>query len=116
MPDAIRWFKCKLKPPKNLQFLAGYENPAPGSPNLKLMLDGIKAYLAKPIKQAAPMTIDILKDIANLVNWGSQFQVCVYAATLTGFYMILRCSNLVPLSTNKFNPHEQFTTWHVGHR
>ena len=35
-------------------------------------------------------------------------------ATLAGFYLVLRSSNLVPTSTPNFDPHEQLTRWHVG--
>ena len=77
-------------------------------------MDGTKAYLAKPTKQVVPMTLEILAEISGMVNRQDEYQMCVYAAMLTGFYLILRCSNLVPVSTNKFNPNKQFTQWHVG--
>ena len=99
---------------QNLQQLAGYEVLPPSSPNLKLVMQGIKAYLAKPVKQAAPVTLGMLEEIALLVDFSNQFQLAAYFALLTGFYLILQSSNLVPVSTPKFNPREQFTRWHVG--
>ena len=69
-----------------MQQLAGYEIPPPDSPNLKLVMQGIKAYLAKPIKQAASMNIEMLQQIAQQVNFNDQYHMCVYSATLTGFY------------------------------
>ena len=99
---------------RNLQQLAGYESPELLSPNLKLIMSGIKAYLAKPVKEAVPMNIDILKDIATLVDQNNQFQMAAYTAILTGFYLILRCSNLVPTSTSTFNSFEQFSRWNAG--
>ena len=79
------------------------------SPNLKLVLDGIKAELAKPTNQAEPMTLDILKQIATFVNFNNEFEFCAYAAMLTGFYLVVCSSNLVPSSTANFNPKEQLT-------
>ena len=99
---------------RSLQALAGYPSPLMGSPNMKLMMEGIKAYLAQPVKQASPMNLEILTEIYQVVDFDNPFQFCVYACILTGFYLILRISNLVPSSTNNFNPREQFTRWHVG--
>ena len=99
---------------RNLQEMAGYQVVPPTSPNFKTIMQGLKTYLAKPTKQALPMTTEILVDISQLVKMDNQFELCAFAATLTGFYMVLRCSNLVPTSTSTFNPNEQFMRWHVG--
>ena len=77
-------------------------------------MSGIKADLAKLVKQAAPMTLDILKEIADMVNYENEFEFCNYAAMLTGFYLVVRSSNLVPSYTHTFNLHKQLTCWHVG--
>ena len=97
----------------SLQTLAGFWSPTLSSPNLKLVLDGIKAELAKPVNQATPMTLEILKEVALLVNYDNEFEHTVFAAMLTGFYLVVRSSNLVPTSTEQFNSHEQLTHWHV---
>ena len=99
---------------RQLQHTAGYDTPAADSPNLRLILQGIKSYLAKPVRQATPITIDMLQQISTKVDFSNQYQVCGYSALLTGFYLILRSSNLVPSSTPNFNPAEQLTRWHVG--
>ena len=91
---------------RSLQELAGFPAPAPSSPNLKLVMNGIKNYLAKPVNQAVPMTIEILEQIADIVNYDNEFEFCAFAAMLTGFYLLLRSSSLVPVSSNKFDPHE----------
>ena len=100
---------------RKLHKLAGYELPSPStSPNLKLALAGIKAELAGPTKQAAPMTSEILLEIETWVNFHSSFEFACFSAMLTGFYLIIRASNLVPVLHNKFNPKEQLTRWHMG--
>ena len=40
--------------------------------------------------------------------------MCVFSAMLTGFYLVVRSSNLVPSSTEMFNAKEQLTRWHVS--
>ena len=77
-------------------------------------MNGIKAELAKPTKRAAPMSLKILMEIEEKVNYGIEYEFCCYATMLSGFYLTVRSSNLVPSSTKKFNPEEQLTRWHVG--
>ena len=89
---------------RSLQKLAGYPVPSANAPNLKLVMDGIKAFLAKPVNQATPMTTEILNDIAQVVDYNNEFEHCVFVAMLTGFYLVVRSSNLVPLSSPTFNP------------
>ena len=50
---------------RTLQRLAGYQVSPPSSPNFKLAVNGIKAKLAKPVRQAQPMTTEILTKIAQ---------------------------------------------------
>ena len=88
--------------------------PSPQSPNFKMVMQGIKAYLAKPTKQAAPMNMQLLQENAEIIDFENPYEMCNYSAILTGFYLILRSSNLVPTSTRTFNTNEQFTRWHVG--
>ena len=79
-----------------------------------MAMAGITAQLARPVKQASPMTTELLEEIYHRVNFNNQFQHACYAATLSGFYLIIRASNLVPISRKQFNPQEQLTRWHVG--
>ena len=99
---------------RNLHRLAGYEVPPVTAPNLKLVMNGLKAELARPTKQAAPLNREILIEISQKVKWDSQFHVCCYSAILMSFYLCLRCSNLVPDSTPNFNPNEQLTRGHIS--
>ena len=99
---------------RSLQRLAGYDTPPASSPNLKLAMQGIKSDLAQPVRQAVPLNREVLIDIAKLVKWEDHFDMCCYLAILTGFYLFLRCSNLVPTSDVQFNPKEQLTRGHVA--
>ena len=99
---------------RTLQALAGYPVPPASSPNLKLVMKGLKAELARPTRQASPLSREILIEISAKVIWNSQFHVCCYSAILIGFYLCLRSSNLVPLSSAQFNPSEQLTRGQVS--
>ena len=98
----------------SLQKLAGYEVPAPTSPNFKLMIQGLKDELKNPVLQATPVTKELLAQISVFVNRDDGYELCSYSAILTGFFLFLRPSNLVPESHPKFNGQEQLTRGHVA--
>ena len=97
---------------RTLQQLAGFESKK--SVNFKLAMDGVKCKLAKPVKRATLVTTGLLIDISEIVNYSSEFEFCSFSTMLTGFYLTIRSSNLVPMSTEKFNEQEQLTRWHAG--
>ena len=99
---------------RTLHRIAGFEVPEASSPNLKLMMKGIKAELSKPLKQSMPVTPQILTEISFLANLDNDFQLCNFSAMLTAFYMCLRKSNLVPVSTPQFSQKEQLTRGKVA--
>ena len=99
---------------RSLQQLEGYAAPSASSPNLKLAISGIRTELAHPVKQSLPLNREIIIDIAQKVVWTNSFHLCCYSAILTGFYLCVRPSNLVPLSVKNFNTHEQLTRGNVS--
>ena len=99
---------------RSLQQLAGFPAPAPTSPNLKLVMSGIRAELAKPTKQASPLNRQILIEMATKVNRQSGYDMGCYSSILTGFFLCLRSSNLVPVSTPQFSSKEQLTRGDVA--
>lgn len=92
---------------RTLHRLAGFPVVESSAPNLTHILRGIKFELAHPVKQATPITIEILRDMYNFLDLKDPFDVVCYTAILLGFYMFLRKSNLVPDSVPAFNPGEQ---------
>ena len=99
---------------RSLHKIAGFPVPPVTSPNLKMVLDGLKHEMSRPVKQAAPLNREILMDISKKVVWSSAYNVCCFSATLVGFYLGLHSSNLVPVSTKKFSPQEQLTRGDVA--
>ena len=98
---------------KSLQGLAGFTAPVTYTPNLRIVLDGLKELLKSEGHSADPMTAEILQDIHTKVDMENSFQLCVYTGLVIGFCLLLRKSNLVPESQPKFNGKEQLTWDHV---
>lgn len=94
---------------RKLHQLAGYTVPGPDEPNIRHLLRAIKQELSHPIRQAEPMTVDVLRQIYNKIDLDNGFDIVCYTALLVGFYLFLRKSNLVPDSKNSFNPQKQLT-------
>lgn len=72
----------------------------PPKPSESFMLNqtlrGIRVLLARPVRQAAPLTPELLVNMFRFVNVKSQQQLVAWVAILLGFHMMLRKSNLVP--------------------
>ena len=94
---------------RKLHKIAAYEAPNPGEANFKLIIQALCAELARPVKQAWPVTPNLLREIYDQVNLSDPMEVVCYGAMLVGFYLLLRKSNLVPDSSISFNPNEQLT-------
>lgn len=72
---------------------------------LNQTLRGLRLRLAKPIRQAKPITPELLVKMHRFVNYTHQQQLVAWVAILLGFHMMLRKSNLVP--ETKFQPGKQ---------
>lgn len=94
---------------RRLHELGGFPVPAPSEPNIRHIMRALKQELAHPIRQAEPMTPDMLRAIYDHVELGNHFQLVCYTALLVGFYLFLRKSNLVPENKSSFDPQKQLT-------
>lgn len=93
---------------RTLHRLGGYALPdLRESPNLIHILRAIKFELAHPIKQAEPVTPELLRELYDFIDLSSLRDIVCFTALLLGFYMFLRKSNLVPDTLQGFNPSEQ---------
>ena len=96
---------------RTVQALRGYQVPDLYDISIKLTLKGFSNMSKHVKRQAEAMTPQMLMQIAKLVNYKSTFETVCFVALLTGFFLLLRKSNLVPNSmTGKtgFNPCKQF--------
>lgn len=71
-----------------------------------LVYQGVKRLLAHQVNQAEPITPQILKRIAQLVDRNDQKQVVTFTAMVVGFYLFLRSSNLTTKTQSSFDPNK----------
>ena len=64
--------------------------------------------MAHAIKQAVPITPELLLKMGKVVNYLDQVEMVAWVGVLLGFYMFLRKSNLVPDTMESFEPEHQF--------
>ena len=104
-PDAVGNYQLGVR---KLSALLGLVPPNPNEKEMKMFTQGIKRVLEHEIKQAAPITPEILLRMSRVVDYTCQVDMVVWVATLIGFTMFLRKSNLVPDMMVSFDPKMQF--------
>ena len=65
--------------------------------------EALKKDCKKPVRQASPMTHEILRQLFPDVNFACELEAVAWVSLLVGFSLVLRVSNLGPPSHNKFN-------------
>ena len=81
-----------------------------------LILRGLNKLMPSPVKQAHPLTPEILLDIANFLNLAKLRDLVFWAILLVGFFGMLRKSNLIPDSKRGFDAKKQLSRGHVSFR
>ena len=89
--------------------LTGLEVPDIKDRQMHMFTVGLKRSMDHVVKQAAPITPQLLVRLAKVVNYKDKVEAIAWTATLLGFYLFLRKSNLVPEAMDKFNSRYQFT-------
>ena len=90
-----------------LHEMCGYK-PVRRGPRYQRTIMGIRRTLQHEILQAKPITIDMLRRIAPLVDVNNQKQLAIWVSVLTGFFLFLRKSNLVA-EQKIHDPHHQLS-------
>ena len=88
--------------------LLGLQIPDPSERQMQMFMQGLKRVLIHAIKQTEPMTPELLLRLSKVVNYMDEVELVAWVATLLGFYMFMRRSNLVPDSVDNYNIKEQF--------
>ena len=91
-----------------LHRLDGWQVPQHNQIHFIKMIENLKKNRKQPIKQAAPMTHEILVDLFPYVDISKEVEAVAWVAVLVGFPLILRVSNLGPPTRVKFNPDKHF--------
>ena len=86
-----------LPPPDTREFLT------------TLAFRGLKLTLARPVRQAEPITQQILHRMFVHVDVNNEEQLVAWVALLFAFHMLLRKSNLVPDTQRLFDPEKQLS-------
>ena len=87
--------------------LLGFDTPDTNDRQMKMFSTGLKRAMPHSIKQAEPMTPEILVKLSRVVNYSDQVEVVAWTGVLLGFYMFLRKSNLVPDTMDSFDINQQ---------
>ena len=104
-PDAVANYISGVR---TCMALLGLRLPDPQDKQMQMFLQGLKRVMPHAIKQAAPITPEILLKMSKVVDYRDIIETVAWTAVLVGFYMFLRKSNLVPDTMMTFNPNQQF--------
>ena len=98
---------------RTLHVLAKVPPPNLKDIEIRLTLMGLNKTLAKPVKQAQPITPEIMIDILGFLDLNNRSDLVFWGILVIGFFGMLRKSNLVPDTKDSFDPNKQLTRNHV---
>ena len=104
-PDSVGNYQSAVR---TFLALLGLPIPDPQEKEMKMFNQGLKRTMDHEVKQAAPITPELLIRISRVVDYTNHVDMVAWVATLIGFTMFLRKSNLAPDSMDAFNPKMQF--------
>ena len=113
---SIHSIKNYLQGIKTLHVLARVSPPDMKDMEVNLTIRGLCKILGKQIKQARPLTPEILTDILAYLNMSKKWDRVFWALILVGFFGMLRKSNLIPDTKETFDHRKQLTRGHVSFR
>ena len=94
---------------RTLHLLMQYPFPYLNEFSVKLLFKGLSRINPHLPKQAAPITLDILKEVRGFLNLKDCNDASYWCLFLFAFFLMARKSNLVPNSVNTFNVKKQLT-------
>ena len=81
---------------------------------VRMTLQGLNKTMLSPVKQAVPLTPEIMIDMVAYLDLTKRFDLVFWGVTVIGFFTFFRKSNLVPDNITSFNPNKQLTRQHVS--
>ena len=88
--------------------LLGIEVPDVNDRQMKMFTAGLKRIMPHAVKQAEPVTPELLLRLSKVVNYRDQVEMVAWMGLLLGFYMFLHKSSLVPDTMDGFDREQQF--------
>ena len=82
----------------------GIDYPHHSSFPLKLTLLGLAKSSTHTSMQALPITVSVLRRVFHVLHPDTALEWVVYCAALFAFFLIARLSNILPVSTARFDP------------
>ena len=76
---------------------------------IKMMVRGVKMQKGLSTKKAAPITVEILKDLFGTMHNGNTNDLTYWGLFVIAFFLLARKSNLVPDSVASFDPKKQLS-------
>lgn len=104
---SVKSIKSYLFGVKKLHLYAGVQPPDLKEFHLQLTLKGLERELKHRVVQAKRMTPKLLMKIWYLLDPKNKTHTLFWAILLTGFFLLLRKSNLVPHSKGSFDAKKQ---------
>ena len=75
---------------------------------------GLTRKMARPTKQAQPLTPEIMIDLLTFLDLNKRSDLAFWGILVVGFFAMLRKSNLVPDSLKTFDAQRQLTRGHIS--
>ena len=76
---------------------------------VRITLMGLNKMLLTPVRQAYPVTPDILLDLVEYLDLTKRVDLAFWASLVVGFFTFFRKSNLLPDSEESFDPAKQLS-------
>ena len=92
-PDSIGNYLSGIR---TMLALIGNTAPDVKDRQMQMFLTGLKRTMDHTVQQASPIPPQLLVKMSKVVNYKDKIEEIALVATLLGFYMFLRKSNLVP--------------------
>ena len=101
---------------RTLHILTKVKPPNMADIEVRIMLKGLNKKLITPVKQAQPLTPDVLMDILAFLDLNKRADLLFWGSLLMGFFGMFRKSNLIPDRRDAFDPTRQLMRGHVQFR
>ena len=104
-PDSIGNYQSGVR---TCHAILGFKTPNTQDKEMQWFIQGIQRLLVNELKQAEPITPQLLMRMSTVVKYTDHTEMVAWVAVLLGFTMFMRKSNLVPESKDKFDGEQQF--------
>ena len=98
---------------RTLHVLLNFKAPNMQDLEIKLTFRGLNKWLTTPVKQAQPLTPEILTDMLAFLDLEKHADLVFWGSLLLGFFGMLRKSNLMPDTLDGFDTMKQLTNGHI---